>query len=315
MFVAAPRSVSAPAGIAICLAAALLLCPVPGAAGEIPGPAPSDQVGAKGRVGGRDTFSLRADALTYVQVGRRLLDTSNKVIGGAPAPASAYPWQVSIGLAGMPQSLGHFCSGSLISASWIVTAAHCLRDVSAPDQIQVKVGSNVLSQGGEPVKVVKSVVHPKWDPVSYANDLALLQLASSATAAPVRLLEPTMAAELFPEAVIGIVSGWGYTRDNKATVSNVLRHLGVQVVSNTMCNGPQSYPGQVADEMVCAGFIEAGQDACQGDGGGPLMVVDKKGGLLLAGIASWGKGCAQPNLYGVYTRIAPYASWINENVK
>jgi secreted trypsin-like serine protease len=104
-------------------------------------------------------------------------------------------------------------------------------------------------------------------------------------------------------------------RDNKTSVSTIVRHVGLQVVSNAICNGPQSYPGQVTDEMVCAGFIEGGHDGCQVDSGGPLMVVDKKGGLLLAGVASWGKGCAQQNLYGVYTRIAPYLDWINENAK
>ncbi|MCI5222179.1 MAG: hypothetical protein D3924_05785, partial [Candidatus Electrothrix sp. AR4] len=41
------------------------------------------------------------------------------------------------------------------------------------------------------------------------------------------------------------------------------------------------------------------KDACQGDSGGPLTQ-----GNILTGITSWGTGCAEPNLYGVYTRIS-----------
>lgn len=285
---------------------------LPALSGEVLGPAPADQANLRGR--SVDAVSPRSDAVSFMERGTRLISVEGRIIGGEPAPTGAYPWQVSIGLADEPATLGHFCGGALISPSWVLTAAHCMESVAGPEQIQVKLGTNILSQGGVVTKIKKIIVAAGWDPITYKNDIALLQLADPASNPSIRLLEPAATDQLFPDGVLAVVSGWGYTREN-GWVSDVLRHVGVQVVSNVTCNGPQSYHGQISDGMVCAGFIQGGKDSCQGDSGGPLMAFDQQGGYVLAGVVSWGKGCAEPNLYGVYTRVASYVDWIKDNAK
>ncbi|KYN50460.1 Transmembrane protease serine 7, partial [Trachymyrmex cornetzi] len=50
-----------------------------------------------------------------------------------------------------------------------------------------------------------------------------------------------------------------------------------------------------------------------GDSGGPMVIQrarDKR--WILAGIISWGIGCAAPNQPGVYTRISEFRDWINQ---
>lgn len=48
----------------------------------------------------------------------------------------------------------------------------------------------------------------------------------------------------------------------------------------------------------------------QGDSGGPLQCLGTDGRWFLAGITSFGSGCARPGFPDVYTRMAHYMSWI-----
>lgn len=62
--------------------------------------------------------------------------------------------------------------------------------------------------------------------------------------------------------------------------------------------------------FVCAGG-EEGKDACKGDGGGP-MVCERGGTWQVVGLVSWGIGCGQNGIPGVYVKVGHYVDWIRQ---
>jgi secreted trypsin-like serine protease len=70
--------------------------------------------------------------------------------------------------------------------------------------------------------------------------------------------------------------------------------------------------------MLCAG--EEGKDSCQGDSGGGLLVYDAVGGdggvasYRVAGVVSFGIGCALAQYPGVYTKVENYRDWVQQTI-
>ena len=108
------------------------------------------------------------------------------------------------------------------------------------------------------------------------------------------------------------VAGWGVTREGGTELAPTLQEVNLPLVNTETCRAVLG-PG-VTDNMLCAGGVE-GQDACQGDSGGPLMGLQPtQQRLFLAGVVSWGVGCAREGLYGVYTKVSRYTTWIHQYI-
>jgi len=262
-----------------------------------------------------DADPMMQGSKPYNEAIRRFLDKSDdKIVNGRPAPQGAYPWQVSLSASAVSDPLyAHFCGGSVYSDRWIVTAAHCT-DGLLPSQIVVVAGTNRLNATGTRRNVRRIINHKDYNNLPWNNDIALLELLDPLplgdTIRPVPLLTQGEEGSLLPAGALTVVSGWGATKEGGDRVLQLQYIDKVPVIARNICNRTTAYDGEVTENMFCAGFLQGGTDSCQGDSGGPLTVNTEKAPRL-AGVVSWGYGCARPNKPGVYTRVANYAGWVS----
>jgi len=160
--------------------------------------------------------------------------------------------------------------------------------------------------------VIQIIRHPNFNSATLDSDVALLKL-QVATSRPTIGLIPQGDTVLTAAGSTATVIGWGNMNSSGSpNYADALMQVSLPVISNATCNAPNSYGGQITNNMMCAGLAQGGKDSCQGDSGGPLMVPNGAGnGWLQAGVVSWGTGCAQPNYYGVYARLSNFTDWIN----
>ena len=247
---------------------------------------------------------LLLSASAFANEGER---QASRIVGGTAASEGELPWQVSV-----QDGSGHFCGGSLIGDRWVLTAAHCVEG-SNPQQpgISVRIGATDLSADqGEVIDVIQAISHPGYDE-GQAADIALLKLATpfDAESAIVSLATDQQMSDSGRPGNNVLISGWGATIEGGDTLPNRLQKVQVPIVSNDVCNSADAYGGQIQGSEMCAGLTTGGKDSCQGDSGGPL-VMRYAGQWVQAGVVSWGDGCAQPNKYGVYARVASFKDWI-----
>jgi hypothetical protein len=265
--------------------------------------------------------SSMASAGKEATCGVTALYPQTKVVGGKNAAFGAWPWQVSVRkVSFFGFSSTHRCGGAVISSEWIATAGHCVEDL-ALQSIRIRVGEYDFSTMAEPYPHIergarKKVVHPKYNFYTYENDLALVQLDQ-----PLQF-SPHVAPICLPPDNIDLVgrnatvTGWGRLNEG-GTLPTILQEVIVPIVSNDKCRDMflrAGRPEYIPDIFLCAGYEEGGRDSCQGDSGGPLQVRGDDGRWVLAGIISWGIGCAEPLLVGVCSAIQRFKPWIQSTI-
>jgi len=243
--------------------------------------------------------------------------TAGAIVGGTSVAITDHPYQVALlDNAKGPATSSQFCGGSIRDALHIITAAHCVYNsplapgtVAAPSQIDVLAGTADLrtESAGERPHVDAISYDPDYDDGIKAHDAAVLTLASplvlGPSVQPVQIVDPGAVAA--GDAVF--VTGWGDTDPNSNDPSDfpdVLQGVSVNVMSDAQCDSKYSVFGGIEGAYeICA--AAAGHDACQGDSGGPLVKAfgSSPADDRLAGIVSWGYGCADPHFPGVYTEV------------
>ena len=242
-----------------------------------------------------------------------------KIVGGTPVAITNHPYQVAllIEVGSDPAQ----CGGSIRDATHVVTAAHCVVDeesgnyprVVSPADVTVGHSSTSFSGltgvAGSRVSVARGYLRDSTS----ASDAAVLTLAS-----PINLDSDSNFIPFASDAQLdaafavpgrpSIATGWGATSQGGNTSDTLLR-VELPLQPDAFCE--QEYgTDYVPSVMLCAGGLaQGGKDTCQGDSGGPLAIditpttPASPADLRLAGITSFGNGCAIPSTPGAYAWV------------
>jgi transmembrane serine protease 11D len=273
-------------------------------------PAEEQESGEVGGIAALSPEALRANREIIAHPGGR-------IVGGEPVAIKDHPWQVALvrGTLADPQR-SQFCGGSLINNTWVLTAAHCVRNSIVredPARAHVVAGTATYLSGGERLELAAIHVHPSYNAATMDYDFALLRLSRPATTGGNAATRPIGTVEANTQVAArtrASVTGWGATAEGSSGSVDLLGAV-VPTITNATCNRPQSYNNDITDRMMCAGRPSGGVDSCQGDSGGPLSaMLPGRNAPILIGVVSWGEGCARRLKYGVYAKVSAAADWI-----
>jgi MYXO-CTERM domain-containing protein len=215
---------------------------------------------------------------------------------------------------------GAYCTGTLVAADVVVTAAHCgLTIDSETGRITgTRPVSNMLVIAGvtsvdtaraeDTFEVVDVQMHPAYGIESVdedsltgsLNDIAILALARPVTSvAPVPVLSPDRARQFLEPGLELSIAGFGASDRSGRFGSGTLRHAEVPLV-------------RVGEQEFIAGY-EGTSDACPGDSGGPVY-VESDDTVALVGVTSRGLANATSACGGggIYTLAPSYLDYLLE---
>ncbi|XP_068127203.1 transmembrane protease serine 11D-like [Hyperolius riggenbachi] len=243
---------------------------------------------------------------TFADCGVGGPSASSKIVGGTNAALGAWPWQASLRFNG-----NHKCGASLVSNTWLITAAHCFAQSKDVNSWTVVLGT-IAFGSGPGLKLKNIIIHENYISGIFQNDITLLEL--SAPVSFTQYIRPVCLPDnmtVTPDNSSCYVTGWGTLTDG-GNLASILQQAELRIINTTICASPTMYGTSIRPSMLCAGYAAGKIDSCQGDSGGPLVATQSNHRWTLIGIVSFGYGCALQNRPGVYSNVTYLRSWITQ---
>ncbi|KAH8331834.1 hypothetical protein KR074_005673, partial [Drosophila pseudoananassae] len=220
---------------------------------------------------------------------------STRIAGGNLAARGMFPHQVGLVIQ-LSAGVLIKCGGSLITSQFVVTAAHCLIDgIGAKIYFGATRFADPEDSAEELVVTHRDfIIHPEYLGFGGYNDLALIRLPRMVTLSEkVKTIE--MAGDFmhqsFLEGQLVTLSGWGSLGGSENNDTRDLYYLDVEVIDQERCMC-HFLPGLVSQKRHLCTDGSRGRGACNGDSGGPVVVLFQNTSYLI-GVTSFGSagGC------------------------
>ncbi|KAJ6636985.1 Serine protease Hayan, partial [Pseudolycoriella hygida] len=241
-----------------------------------------------------------------------------RIVSGDLAQRNDFPWMAAFYYPedenDIMKNLEFRCGGTIISDYYILTAAHCLDGI---EPSIVRLGTHILNHSKKTdLRVESCTKHPNFMFDTRKNDIGLVKVRERITF-NMKILPACLRKDLndLPQNKVLLVTGWGYDGEN--IVSNFLRKISLVTVDIQRCKADYSKHGsehrnQIDNGQYCAQDQNNQHDACGGDSGGPLQIIESKLATVV-GVVSWGADC-DGSTPGIYSRVAYYLDWIEDVV-
>ena len=173
---------------------------------------------------------------------------NKRIIGGERViDEKTWPWMVSLRLGGH-----HICGGAIISAQFIVTAAHCITNGTLTAAFSLIQQSNLTRNDSRIVSINGIYLHPAWNSHTMENDLALIRFEHRSEISIIKCLCLPSAFEIVQLQSEVIVIGFGRDRPSRIRSSNYLHQIKLRVLPLTSV----SCQNEITDNktQICAGL-------------------------------------------------------------
>lgn len=171
----------------------------------------------------------------------------------------------------------HSCGGAIVTATYVLTAAHCINSFDSPrlELVAGKHDLDVVEPSEQRRFVEEIIIHP-----DYAGGFGVGPFDIGL----IRVTEPYV-FNTFVQAIAlpvynyihygdTVLFGWGNTSNTTVAVWPNLLHTVVKpIVAYEICESIYGGPGvgPLDPSNLCTGPLSGISDACGGDSGGPLV--------------------------------------------
>ncbi|XP_077298835.1 serine protease gd-like [Arctopsyche grandis] len=249
------------------------------------------------------------------------------IAGGTSFSQGEWPWIVAL-FHKNTKGVTFVCSGTLLSTSHVITAAHCVLDLNKSSKksfsLVARLGSHNLQDWADPndkiLNIIKVEVHPNFNRSNLHNDIAVLSVATiqfTDYIKPICIWDGLDSQELIV-GKNGKVVGWGRDETGQLVTAEP-KLVTMPIVSTETCKASNvEFIRYTSDTTLCAGNRD-GVGPCNGDsGGGMYLPLNKR--WYIRGIVSnsirdpddYGSDSCSLSNYVIFTDAAKYTPWIKE---